>query len=90
MSETTTTLAGTEVNKDALYLVDFTKMSGVEDLVLIFASMGLSFSGLHPQFENIKHLLDLNNPINVNKMPHEQEFHPAEKKELKLPKLKSL
>jgi hypothetical protein len=52
--------------------------------------MGLSFSGLHPQFENIKHLLDLNNPINVNKMPHEQEFHPAEKKELKLPKLKSL
>jgi hypothetical protein len=90
MSETTTTLAGTEVNKDALYLVDFTKMSGVEDLVLIFASMGLSFSGLHPQFENIKHLLDLDNPINVNKMPHEQEFHPAEKKELKLPKLKSL
>jgi hypothetical protein len=90
MSETKTTLAGTEVNKDALYLVDFTKMSGVEDLVLIFASMGLSFSGLHPQFENIKHLLDLDNPINVNKMPHEQEFHPAEKKELKLPKLKSL
>jgi hypothetical protein len=90
MSETVTTLAGTEVNKDALYLVDFTKMSGVEDLVLVFASMGLSFSGMHPQFENIKHLLDLSNPINVNKMPHQQEFHPDEKTELKLPKLKSL
>jgi hypothetical protein len=90
MLETKTTLAGTEVNKNALYLVDFTKMSGVEDLVLIFASMGLSFSGTHPQFENIKHLLDLGNPININKMPHEQEFHPTEKKELKLPKLKSL
>jgi hypothetical protein len=90
MSETTTTLAATEVNKNALYLVDFTKMSGVEDLVLIFASMGLSFSGQHPQFENIKHLLDLDNPINVNKMPHQQDFHPDEKKEIKLPKLKSL
>ena len=88
--ETTTTLAGTEVNKDALYLVDWNKLDGVESLVLIFACMGLSFSGTHPQFEMIKHLLDLSNPINVNKMPHEQEFHPAEKIDLKLPKLKSL
>lgn len=86
MSETTTTLAGTEVNKDALYLVDFTKMSGVEDLVLIFASMGLSFSGHHPQFENIKHLLDLSNPVVPN-----GGIPPQPKAEgTKLPKLKQL
>lgn len=87
MSEqTTTTLAGTEVNKDALYLVDFSKMNGVEDLVLLFACLGLSFSGHHPHFETIKHLLDLSNPIQPN-----QPTPPQPKAEdLKLPKLKNL
>jgi hypothetical protein len=87
MSEATvTTLAGTEVNKDALYLVDFAKMNGVEDLVLVFASMGLSFSGHHPHFETIKHLLDLSNPIKPNQPMPEQ----PKAEDLKLPKLKSL
>ena len=87
MSEQTTiTLEGTEVNKDALYLVDFTKMNGVEDLVLVFASMGLSFSGHHPHFETIKHLLDLSNPIQSNQPIPQQ----PKAENLKLPKLKSL
>jgi hypothetical protein len=86
MSETTTTLAGTEVNKDALYLVDWSKLDGVESLVLIFASMGLSFSGRHPQFETIKHLLDLSNPV----IPNGGVPPQPEKMDLKLPKLKSL
>jgi len=82
--ETTTTLAGTEVNKDALYLVDWSKLDGVESLVLIFACMGLSFSGHHPQFETIKHLLDLNNPVIPNNPIPQQ---PKEMK-MNLPKLK--
>ena len=87
MSEQTTiTLEGTAVNKDALYLVDFAKMNGVEDLVLVFASMGLSFSGHHPHFETIKHLLDLSNPIKTNQPMPEQ----PKAEDLKLPKLKSL
>ena len=86
MSETTTTLEGTAVNKDALYLVDFAKMNGVEDLVLVFASMGLSFSGYHPHFETIKHLLDLDNPIKPNQPMPEQ----PKAENLKLPKLKNL
>ena len=36
--ETTTTLAGTEINKNALYFVDWNNLKGVEDLVLIFGS----------------------------------------------------
>ena len=86
MSETKITLAGTEVNKDALYLVDFSKMNGVEDLVLVFASMGLSFSGHHPQFETIKHLLDLSNPINTNAAVPPQ----PKAEDLRLPKLKPI
>lgn len=84
--ETTTQLAGTEINKDALYFVDFSKMSGVEDLVLIFASMGLSFSGHHPHFETIKHLLDLTNPV----IPNQPAPAQPKAEDLKLPKLKQL
>lgn len=86
MSETRTTLARPEVNKDALYMVDFTKMNGVEDLVLVFASMGLSFSGHHPHFETIKHLLDLSNPV----VPNGGVPPQPSKSDLKLPKLKKL
>jgi hypothetical protein len=84
--ETTTQLVGTEINKDALYFVDWEAMKGVEDLVLIFACMGLSFSGRHPHFETIKHLLDLSNPVNPNQPAPKQ----PEKADLKLPKLKQL
>lgn len=84
--ETTTTLAGSEINKDALYFVDWNKLKGVEDLVLIFACMGLSFSGQHPHFETIKHLLDTSNPINPNgPMPAQPKAE-----DLKMPKLKKI
>ena len=80
------TLETSEVDKDALYFVDWAKLDGVESLVLIFACMGLSFSGHHPHFETIKHLLDLSNPIKTNQPA------PAQPKaeDLKMPKLKSL
>lgn len=84
--ETVTQLAGTEINKDALYFVNWENLKGVEDLVLIFACMGLSFSGRHPHFETIKHLLDLSNPINPNQPTPQQ----PKAEDLKLPELKSL
>ena len=88
MSEQQTefTLAGTEVDKNALYLVDFSSFKSVEDLVLVFAAMGLSFSGRHPKFEEIKHLLDLKNPIQPNTPGPPQ----PKEENLRLPKLKSL
>jgi hypothetical protein len=90
MSEqhTTITLEGgdKEFNKNALYLVDFSSFKSVEDLVLVFAAMGLSFSGHHPKFEQIKHLLDLENPVQTNVPTPPQ---PSEDN-LRLPKLKSL
>jgi hypothetical protein len=89
---TKTTLASSiegnveSINKDALYMVAWEKLTGVEDLVIIFASMGLSFAGHHPHFETIKHLLDLENPIIPN-----QPIPPApERTEIKLPKLKKV
>ena len=89
METTKATLDGTpvtDINKDALYFVNWEAMRGVEDLVLIFACMGLSFSGHHPHFEAVKHLLDLSNPVITGQGAPKQ----PEKADLKLPKLKSL
>lgn len=75
-----------EVDKDALYFVDWQNLKGVEDLVLIFACMGLSFSGHHPHFETIKHLLDLSNPVKTNQPTPTQ----PKAADLKLPKMKQV
>jgi hypothetical protein len=88
MEETKITLdssmAGTnEVKKDALYLVDFSKIGKVEDLVLIFAALGLSFRGDHPFIDQIKEFLNLENPI------YPQQGQPTQM-DIKLPKLKPI
>lgn len=59
---------GTETRLDdnSVYLIDFTKIQSVNDLVLILASVGFSFSPRHPQFENIKQFLALDKPIEIN------------------------
>ena len=48
--------------------------------------MGLSFSGHHPHFETIKHLLDLTNPVIPNGGVPQQ----PKAEDLKLPKLKPI
>ncbi len=74
-----------QVDPNAVYLVDFTKMQRIEDLITILASVGFSFSPAHPQFANIQHLLDLDKPIQI------QAPQQAPKQEgIKLPKLKKL
>jgi hypothetical protein len=73
-----------KLDDNALYLIDFTKITSVNDLVLILASVGFSFSPRHPHFDTIKPFLALDNPI-----PHNQPIIPEEK-ELTLPKLKQI
>ncbi len=72
------------VDENSLYLIDFTKITSVNDLVLILASVGFSFSARHPHFEQIKGFLNLDNPIPMN-----QPIAPKEE-EIKLPKLKKI
>lgn len=77
------TLDGTPaIDNDAVYLVDWSKLQSIDELILLLASIGFSFSPHHPQFNTIKHLLALNQPIRIGQ-PQQQE-----QKELKLPKLK--
>lgn len=73
-----------QVDPNALYLIDFSKITSVNDLVMILASMGISFAGSHPHFEQIKQFVDLSKPIQVQQAPQ------PEAKEIKLPKLKPI
>lgn len=85
MSETTFTLDGVaKVDPTAVYLVDWTKVERPEDLILIFASMGISFSGQHPMIEAVSKFLDLSKPI------YPQQAQQPQPKDIKLPKLKTL
>jgi len=85
MSETKFTLAGSEpeVDPKAVYLIDFSRLESVNDLILIISALGVSFSPNHPHWELIKKFANLENPIYPN-----QQIQPQKPAEMKLPKLK--
>lgn len=72
------------IDKDSLYMVDFSKCTSVNDLMIILSSIGFTFSPLHPGFETLKPFLALDQPI-PTRQP--QQAAPVE---LKMPKLKKI
>jgi hypothetical protein len=71
-----------KVDENAVYMVDWSKMTSVNDMILILASMAIGFPGNHPNIEQLKPFLNLQSPIKPQGQP--------EKKSLDLPKLKNL
>lgn len=69
------------VDKDALYFIDWAKLKDINDLVLIIASLGISMSPLHPAWNDIEHLMDLDRPVKPGQPQPEM-------KKMELPKLK--
>jgi len=84
MEETTFSLEGiqTEIDPNSIYMVDFSRMQSVNDMVLILASMAIAFPGNHPNIEQLKPFLNLDNPI--------QKQQPPVEKSIELPKLKKV
>jgi len=82
--ETTTSLQKQEllVDETAVYMVDWSKMTSVNDMVLILASMAIGFPGNHPNIQQLKPFLNLQNPITPQGQP--------QNKSVELPKLKTL
>jgi hypothetical protein len=78
---------GTTPNVDpkAVYLIDFSTLESVNDLILIISSMGISFSPTHPHWNVISKFANLDNPIYPN-----QGIPLQKPEEIKLPKLKQL
>ena len=70
------------IDETAVYMVDWSKMQSVNDMVLILASMAIGFPGSHPNIQALKPFLNLQNPIKQQGQP--------ENKSVELPKLKTL
>jgi hypothetical protein len=91
MKENNITLASTtvveelELEPNMLYLVDFSKLESVNDLIIILSTMGIGFPSNHPHINLLKPFLNLNKPIPTNQPSQEPP-----KKEIKLPKLNTL
>ena len=70
------------IDEKAVYMVDWSKMTSVNDMVLILASMAIGFPGNHPNIEALKPFLNLQSPIKREPQP--------EVKSVALPKLKQV
>ena len=70
------------IDERAVYMVDWSKMQSVNDMVLILASMAIGFPGNHPNIQQLKPFLNLQNPIKPQGQP--------EMKSVALPKLKRI
>jgi hypothetical protein len=74
------------IDVNSVYIVDFTKLNSVNDLILILSGLGIGFPGNHPLIENLKPFLNLDNPIPQQGL---QQPRP-EPKDLELPKIKKV
>ena len=52
-----------DVKEGYMYMIDFSKLTSVTDLILILASMGIVFPYDHPNINQLGKFLNLNNPI---------------------------
>jgi len=68
------------VDENSVYMVDWSKMQSVNDMILILASMAIGFPGNHPNIEQLKPFLNLQTPIKRE----------PQQKEVALPKLKKI
>ena len=84
MEETTFTLEGAQpqIDENAVYMVDWSKMTSVNDMILILASMAIGFPGNHPNIGQLKPFLNLETPLKREPQP--------ETKQVALPKLKQI
>lgn len=84
--EIKSTLEGTqEIQQGKAYLVDFRKLTSVNDLVLIISALGITFPAEHPLIEELKPFLNLDNPIDLQPQPKQEKpaFIPLRKTDLK-------
>ena len=54
-----------EIDPQKAYLVDFSKMQSVNDLVMVLSALGISIKGDHPFINELKPFLNLDKPITI-------------------------
>jgi hypothetical protein len=79
---------GQTPQSDKAYMIDWSKLTSVNDLVLILSMLGIAFPGNHPGIVQIKQFLDFNSPIDISNAPAGQLGTPTPKGPTPTPKLK--
>jgi len=86
MIEVQSTLDGTvkEIEVNKAYVVDFTKLNSVNDLMLVLSGLGITYPGNHPLIQHLKPFLNLDNPIDLQPQPQPKkaEFIPLKKTDI--------
>ena len=93
MVELTSTLSGEvgKIEENKAYVVDFSKLQSVNDLMLVLSGLGITYPGNHPLIEHLKPFLNLDNPIDIPQAQQRQSapqqskpgFIPLKKTDLK-------
>lgn len=66
LDPTQDTIISLNKDEEVFYFIDFSKLTKVEDLLVVLASMGFGLSNKHFNFENIKPFLDLDRPVRTH------------------------
>jgi hypothetical protein len=85
MIELQSTLNGEtkKVEPNKMYVVDFSKMQSVNDLMVVLSALGITFPSDHPLIEHLTPFLNLDNPIDLPKQPNRAPFVPLDKLDTK-------
>jgi hypothetical protein len=61
-----------EINPNNAYMIDWSKLKSVNDLILILQMLGIAFPGNHPGIPQIKEFLDFQNSVPLNDVKNPQ------------------
>jgi hypothetical protein len=75
---------------NSLYFVDWEKVTNVNDLMVIIASLGISFSPHHPAWDRISGFVDYSNPISTQQPQQTPKAETPKFEKMDLPKLKTI
>jgi len=91
MIELQSTLNGesNKIEEGKAYLVDFSKLNSVNDLMVVLSGLGITYPYNHPLIEHLKPFLNLENPIDMptqQPQPKKAPFVPLDKLDTPLEK----
>jgi len=68
MIEVKSTLNGVngKIDETKAYMVDFSKLQSVNDLMIVLSGLGITYPGNHPLIEHLKPFLNLENPLDLS------------------------
>jgi hypothetical protein len=83
MIELQSTLNGevSKVEANKAYVVDFSRLQSVNDLMLVLSGLGITYPGNHPLIEHLKPFLNLENPIDIPQPQQKQSMPQPQKKD---------